>query len=276
MLGEQQPFSRRHGFQQPAPEISVRNDAPANLRFALFALAKRGGLGSSTLVDLISSVLLVAPDGNWSADYLDEEAQRLLRMAAWEKVYDCAEAIYLRLNRLYEQTWTDPPAHEWFERELNAFFIEQGIGWQMVDGHIEFRGPKPLEDEVKIAVQLLDESGRQTSTRELNEARIDLSRRPNPDTTGAVQHALAALECLARDVTGNQSATLGDLVRREKGLFPKPLDDAMQKLWGYSSEFGRHVREGREPDLAEAMLVVGLAASASAFLLEREREGHIL
>jgi len=274
MLDDEQPFSRRHGFEAAEAEITVRNDAPEDLRFALLALASRGGLGSSSVVDLLTSVLLTAPEGNWSPSYLEEEARRLIRSAPWEKVYDCAEALYLRLRQLHEQQWTDPPAHEWFERELNAFFRERGIGWRMQQGHIEFRGPSPLEAEMTLAVSRLEETERKTAARELVEARHDLSRRPAPDVTGAIQHALASLECLARDITGNQSATFGDLVRRDRNLFPKPLDDAMQKLWGYSSEFGRHIREGRDPDFAEAVLVVGLAASASAFLLERERLGR--
>ena len=47
----------------------------------------------------------------------------------------------------------------------------------------------------------------------IHEALQDLSRRPQPDLTGALQHALAALECLARDVTGENKPTLGQLMR---------------------------------------------------------------
>lgn len=271
-------FSERFGYADSEPEITIREDAPEDMRYAVAQIAEDLGLGPEELRTIICRVLLVAPDrGNWSPyPNIWDEVLRLLYSCPWYRVYDVAEAVYVRLNRLHERTWTEPAIHTRFEGELNDFFRQRGLGWQMREGHIEFRGPKPLEEELSLAKQMLEQSGRATSARELEEARSDLSRRPKPDTTGAIQHALAALECLARDVTGNQRATFGDLVRREQGLFPKPLDDAMQKLWGYSSEFGRHVREGREPDLAEAMLVVGLAASASAFLLEREREGHNL
>lgn len=267
-------FSERFGFTDSDPEITIREDAPEDMRFAVAQLAVDLGLGPDDLRTIVCRVLLVAPDmTNWSAyPNIWDEVLRLLYSCPWYKVYNVVEAIYVRLNLLHERTWTEPPVHTRFERELNDFFRQRGIGWKMQDGHVEFRGPKPLEEEIALAKQLLEQSGRTTSAQELKEARNDLSRRPTPDTTGAIQHALAALECLSRDVTGNQSATFGELVKRETGLFPKPLDDAMQKLWGYSSEFGRHIREQREPSIADAMLVVGLAASASAFLLERERK----
>ena len=37
--------------------------------------------------------------------------------------------------------------------------------------------------------------------------------------TGAIQHAMAALECAARDTVGKENATLGDLIRRNPGFF---------------------------------------------------------
>ena len=95
---------------------------------------------------------------------------------------------------------------------------------------------------------------------------MDLSKRPEPDLTGAVQHAMAALECTAREITKNPSATLGDILRRHTNLFPKPLNEAVPKLWGYASETGRHLREGRTPTRLEAELIVGVASSCCTYL----------
>ncbi len=47
---------------------------------------------------------------------------------------------------------------------------------------------------------------------------------------------------------------------------PAPLDDALAKLWGYSSERGRHIREGAEPTFEEAELVVTMAAAMCSYL----------
>jgi len=51
------------------------------------------------------------------------------------------------------------------------------------------------------------------------------------------------------------------------GLRPrKPLDTAVEKAWGFASEMGRHIREGRQPDRKEAELIVGLAVTISTYL----------
>jgi len=270
MASDNQPFSRRHNLSLEEPEVTVRYEAPRSLRYAIAALGRRGGLSEQALLDLFTQVLLVAPKGNWSPSYIEEEVNELLYDAPWQSVYDCAEALYLRLERLHDREWTDPPAHQFFQRELNAFFRREGIGWQMEDGHIEFRGPESLENDIADATHRLEETGRTTSAQELEESRKDLSRRPKPDVTGAIQHALAAVECLVRDLSGDPKATLGDLIKRNPNLFPKPLDEGIHKLWGFSSEFARHIREGRTPSSAEAVLVVGLASSVIAYLLERD------
>jgi len=83
---------------------------------------------------------------------------------------------------------------------------------------------RSLEEAVRGASAALEASARATARQEIHEALHDLSRRPEPDRTGAVQHAMAALECVMRDVTGDASATLGDCLRRNPGILPPPLD----------------------------------------------------
>ena len=87
--------------------------------------------------------------------------------------------------------------------------------------------------------------------------------------TGAIQHAMSALECTAREVTGKRNLTLGRLVPR-LDLTP-PLDGAVDKLWGYASERARHIREGQCVTTEEAELVVTLACSLCTFLVRRSR-----
>ena len=141
----------------------------------------------------------------------------------WYKVYDIAEAIWRALEH-------DPDRQQEFEHELNRFFREKGIGWELKnpDG-IVFRGSEAFGAATSEAAQVLKETGRETAAAEIHEALRDISRRPDPDRTGAIQHAIAALECTARDVTGDSKATLGALV--PKLDLPKPLDVAVEKLW---------------------------------------------
>lgn len=49
-------------------------------------------------------------------------------------------------------------------------------------------------------------------------------------------------------------------------VIPKPLDVALDKLWGFCSEYGRHLNEGKAPAFEEAQLVVGICASIITYL----------
>ena len=112
-------------------------------------------------------------------------------------------------------------------------------------------------------------TGRATAAAEIREALRDISRRPEPDRTGAIHHAMAALECTARDITGKPKKNFGDLIP-DLGL-PQPLDEALHKLWGFASQYGRHVKEGAKAQDDEAELVVSIAAAVSTFLATRGR-----
>jgi hypothetical protein len=100
----------------------------------------------------------------------------------------------------------------------------------------------------------------------------DLSRRPTPDLTGSIQHSLAALECVSREVVGNKKATLGELINKNPNIVPPPLNDVISKIWGYSSEQGRHLREGRDPQYDEAELMVHLSATLCTYLSKKHMQ----
>jgi hypothetical protein len=112
--------------------------------------------------------------------------------------------------------WTEMPERSPALTEaLNDFFIRKGIGWQLVDGAIVTRGAEAFEETVKAARRTLEEGGRPTASKHIHEALQDLSRRPAPDLPGAIFHSTGCLECVARDVTGNEKATLGDILKKQ-------------------------------------------------------------
>lgn len=264
----EEPFSSRHGFRHTSNvEISVRHDAPYELRGVLVELAYSCGFRPKSLRSLVCRVLLKRPDPNNWSEYpnIDDEVRYLLDDCIWYRVYDVAEAI---CHKMYEAPTSYNP--EKFQSELNMFFIENGIGWQITDGKIEVRGPEAIQEAVNTTKSLLNSTGFKTAQQELHEALMDLSRRPDPDISGAIQHSMAALECVAREVIGNPKATLGEILKRNSILIPKPLDDAVAKAWGYASEHARHIREGRLPSYEEAELIVGLCASVSTYLVKKK------
>jgi hypothetical protein len=152
---------------------------------------------------------------------------------------------------------------------MNKYLRKAGIGWQLIDGEIRIRCEEAFEQAVTAAKATLSEQRRPTARTEIAEALRDLSRRPERDLTGALQHGLAALECVMREASGDRKATLGTLLSRYEGMVPSPLDQAVEKLWGFASEQGRHVREGRNPEPEDAELTVHVAAAVITYLSKK-------
>ena len=263
-MSVQKRFSERLGYSEPkSSKISVRYEAPEKLRGVLPIIASEVGLSPKPMRQLVCRILRERPNpDNWS-EYpnIHDEVNELIDNCEWYEVYDIIEEVYQVLSRSRKTTEAKK-----FLYEINKFFIKNEIGWQLVDGQIKIRGPEAFEAAVSTAKETVSESGRLTAATEIHEALLDLSRRPNPDLTGAVQHAMAALECVARDVTGNRKATLGDLIKKNPGLLPPPLDQVVEKAWGYASERGRHLQEGREQVPEEVELIVGLASVIATYL----------
>jgi hypothetical protein len=259
-MNSKETFSKRQGFfSLKEKEITVREDAPEGLRgfikMAFYDLNKN----PSDLRAITSRVLKIPPDSNnWSEfPNIDWEVGQHLETCEWYLVYDIIEAIIQKLN---------PKEKETFTNEINEYFITNGIGWKIVNGQIETRGDEVFETAVKKVVSVLDKAKLQTAKTEIREALNDLSRRPNPDITGAIQHSLACLECVTREFTGDKKSTLGDLMKKYPGVIPSPLDQAVTKIWGFTSEQGRHLREGEAPEYLEAELVVEVTSAIATYL----------
>ena len=253
-------FSRREGYSRPDAEIGIRHDAPAELRAAIISIAYRCGFAPSELRLLLCGILYRTPNkSNWS-EYpnIDHEVGSLIEDLEWFEVYDFIER--LAEKALYKDAD--------FSGEVNGFFRVAGVGWQLMDQRIQVRGSEAFEVAVQQGRAELTRQGRSTAAGELHEALQDLSRRPLPEISGAIQHAMAALECVARDVVGSKD-TLGQLIQRNPGLFPKPVDQIVEKAWAYSSNFGRHLIEGMQPNFEEAELMVGVSGVLCRYLTRR-------
>ena len=253
-------FSRRQGYSRCDAEISIRHDAPAELRAAIISIAYRCGFAPSELRLVLCGILYRTPDkSNWS-EYpnIDHEVGNLIEDLEWFEVYDFIE-------RLAEEA---PNKGADFSGEMNGYFRVAGVGWQLVDQRVQVRGSEAFEVAVQQGQAELTRQARSTAAVELHEALQDLSRRPQPEISGAIQHAMAALECVARDVVGSKD-TLGKLIQRNPGLFPKPVDQIVEKAWAYSSNFGRHLVEGMPPNFEEAELMVGVSGVLCRYLTRR-------
>ena len=224
-------------------------------------IAKEAGMRPSAIRRVICQVLLVPEDlDNWS-EYPNiwGKVVQLINDAKWYQVYDIAEALYPEFDITFD---SQPQPGDRFQQRLNDFLVENGIGWQLQDGKIARRGSEAFDRSTHEVPKRLEESGFQRVANEMREALRDISRRPQADITGAIQHAMAALEATTREVAGQPNPTLGKLIPALN--LPAPLDQAVHKLWGYASEYGRHIREQQDVDHAQAELIVTVAGSLCA------------
>lgn len=260
-------FSRRHIFAT-TPPITVRTDAPDGLYYAVIQNAYDCGPSYSQIRSVTCQVLLSAPNlNNWSEvpNVRDEVLQDILN-CDWFKVYDVAEALlsYFETTRGYGDAVQYADA-------MNEFFIGAGIGWQFAPNEgIVYRGDETFRTATAEAATSLKGSGRKNAATGIEEAIRDISRRPDPDITGAVSHAMAAVECVAQDVLRSKD-TLGQIVKNLN--LPKPLDEAVSKLYGFASQHGRHVSEQSRPAPEDAELVVQVACAICTYLAKRPDGG---
>lgn len=267
-------FSRRHGYSGQATPITLREGAPEGLRHAIVQIAAQEGVHTpSAQRVIVCRVLRVMPNKNNWSEYpnVAGEVEELITTCKWYRVYDIAEAFYAEIEASQRGFGPRSGSAIEFESKVNETLFELGIGWKMVRGQIVYRGDQPFEQAISSAQQVLEESKRRTAQNEVSEALRDLSRRPVPDRTGAIQHAIAGLECVARDITGDPKQTLGALLKSHGAslAIPRPLDVAVEKAWGYASEAGRHLQEGREPSAEEAELITTVSAAVITYLLKK-------
>jgi hypothetical protein len=287
-------FSERNGFSNEYSGSLIRNSAPEYLRDYVRGLIKCFCPNDLLSIhEYLADKLLLSPikiRSNLNLSHSDEvdisnvDYGRWGQLA-WYDVYDVIEYVsdIIRSDdreRQEERECTDCACercsdckYAFFEDKINTYFIGKGIGWKLVDGKIEIRGEESFEQTTKQAMDLAAEIGKTTSAAEMKEAIVDLSRKPNPDLTGAMHHSMAALECLARDITGQRKLTLGGWLKANKGQFPAPINDVVEQLWGYASNNGRHIVEGTMLTYEEVELVVSLSAALSTYLMRKNGSG---
>ena len=171
-------FSERHGYRVADPEITIREDAPDDLRYAVAEIARRAGAGPHGIREVVCGVLFVRPNpGNWSAyPNVWGEVQDLLSSCEWFKIYDIAEA-------LWRSFYPDDQAQDLFQEELTDFSANAESAGELKDPDgIVFRGGEAFSAVTKQAVQVLAATGRTTASTEIHEALTDISRKP-PDVT---------------------------------------------------------------------------------------------
>lgn len=256
-------FSKRYGIGSAEKEITIRYAAPDELRYFVATLLLQFYKGTLKQVrSILCTTAMISPDpSNWGEnDFMKSEIESIIESCNWYRVYEIIEVGY---EKIVKEEYKEE-----FENSINEFFVEYGIGWRMENGELLIRGNESFEEEISATSSTLKDAGLSTSAGEIKQAILDLSRIPEPDITGAVQHSGAALECIARKVTGSKD-TLGALIKDHPDIVPKPIDEVVTKVFGFASEKGRHLKEGIVPSFEEAELIVHLSASLCSYLCKK-------
>ena len=165
----------------------------------------------------------------------------------WFEVYDFLEFVVGTLPRIR----LVKPLNFILERELS--------GYRFVSGHLT---DITNAQELEMLETALADSQFAGVAAHLQQALDLYAKRKNPDHRNSIKESISAVEGMARIVSGNPRAMLGDALKaiEKKGLLHKALKDGFIKLYGYTSDSGgiRHAMMD-EPKLT--------AADARYFLL---------
>lgn len=129
-------------------------------------------------------------------------------------------------------------------KTISKAFVEQNIGWQLVNGKIVTRGDEIFEGTVRTSIAALEDNAKPTAAGHLRPAISALSVRPKADTSGAVAHATSAVECVLGEIAG-QTMTLGQYLDKHVGFFHPALKKGLDGIYGYAFGRGCETRQGR-------------------------------
>ena len=177
------------------------------------------------------------------------ELRKYFFACEWFEVYDFLEFVLA----YYEES---KPRFASFvnvmlERELSAFRFVSGHLTDITDAQ-----------ELSMLDNALKDSKFAGVTAHLQRGLELYADRENPDYRNSIKESISAVESMARIVTENPKATLGDALKaiEKRGTLHSALKDGFTKLYGYTSDEGgiRHAMLD-EPNLR--------AADARYFLL---------
>lgn len=190
-MSEPDSFSGRVGLRSIA---IVHDDAPIGFRHAVVGAMKTEIISSETIIGVVQrGTTLPRPSGHDSNMAL----MAMIEKCEWWRVYDVAEAGHAAIHA---EPYFGPRKAKAYERTINEACRANSLGWRMEAGIFAVVASTAQHDSAARAIEDLDAAELKTSASELREAHRDLSRLPRPDISGGMQHAGAAIECLARHI----------------------------------------------------------------------------
>lgn len=148
---------------------------------------------------------------------------------------------------------------------LNNILERELAGYRFISGSIV---PVTDQQEIKSIEQAMTAGPFAGVEAHLSSSIEHLSRKQNPDYRNSIKESISAVESLAKELTGNPKATLGQAlsILEKEGKIHPALKSSLTALYGYTSDEGgiRHAML-EEPELSASDAKFILVA-CSAFI----------
>ena len=147
----------------------------------------------------------------------------------------------------------------------------------MRKGKIEKVGSGFVDAQVKEARYLLKEPEFKGADEQFEKAIKHLNIRPNPDVENCVKDAVGAIESVGRIIVNDDKALLSDIIKdmTNNGIIPKPLDQAIQKLYAYRGDqpgVAHGLVGASKVTIDEAELVLAMSAAIIIYLVKKGKD----
>ncbi len=261
-------FRENNNIPIESVEIAFIYEAPDCLQGAIIPAALSVEISISNILEAICRTALFQEDGNWNYDPILRECREKLRDFKWYQYYELIQRMSQQLLKNYDQRYQP------FIARFNVFFIENGIGWQIAEdtGFVVRRGDSDFEHAIETATEDLLSIGLSKTVSDFKNARMCLSKWPDPDTKGAVGHAVGALEAYCEKITGlKQLGPAAKVLNKQEKIDSITLA-LIDKVYGFASDKQRHRREGQELSYSDAEWVVTVASSTISMLKAKLEE----
>jgi hypothetical protein len=221
------------------------------LCIALRIPAKRG-VGVSPARDFLASL----------------EIEKLIMNCHWWQFYDICEVLWQGLKYKHEMGRLSD--------EINTLFREEHLGFEFRDGKVEKIGSGFTDARVKEARYLLKEPEFKGADKHFEKALKALNTRPNPDVENCIKDAVSAIESVARIMINDEKAMLSNIIKdmAKNGLIPKPLDEAIQKVYAYRGDqpgVAHGLVGTSKVTIHEAEFVLAMSAAIIIYLVKKRK-----
>lgn len=186
---------------------------------------------------------------------------------SWHRVYSFLEFVLANVDENIATRLSS---------DFNLVLEREGSGYRVVDGYV---CPITSPEEMGAVEEALAAGSAYAGVSEHLSAAIRmLSDKQNPDYRNSIKESISAVESIARHVTGDSSATLGQAIKvlERKHQLHQGLKTAFSALYGYTNDADgiRHslMDDGKTLTSADARFMLITCSAFVSFVIDALRD----